>query len=459
MKRTLTAALVIAAAAAGLIVAGLVVQRDIRYRDLIAAGNLALESDQPFEAIEAFSGAIALKADSMVAYLRRGEAYRRRGESDAALRDLRTATRLDPAAARPAESLGDLNSDLGRYPRAVEAYRRCAAIDDGDPRVQYKLGLALFRSGDAAGAIEPLRRAADLNARLPEAHYLLGLCLRQTKDLDAAARAFEQAVAGSASLLAAREQLAGVYAEAGRPDDAVGQYEALAALEPDRPERAAALALAQARAGKQERAVGVLGQAAQRFPDSAVVYSALGRVWFESAARARDRVGLRKAIEALEPVTRSTTASGDDLAIYGQALVLSGELARGEAALRLAADRLPVSPDTLIWLADAAERLRRYPVVRSALERWAAIAPESDPNLPAVYERVGDLARRMGDTSAAVHAWRIAAGPSAPPGFLARLADAELAIGDVDAARKTVARGLARDPRHPVLLAIQKRAQ
>ena len=54
MKRTLTAALVIAAAAAGLIVAGLVVQRDIRYRDLVAAGNLALESDQPFEAIEAF---------------------------------------------------------------------------------------------------------------------------------------------------------------------------------------------------------------------------------------------------------------------------------------------------------------------------------------------------------------------------------------------------------------------
>ena len=59
--------------------------------------------------------------------------------------------------------MGDVEYDLGRFQKAAEAYRRCAAIDDANARVQYKLGLALFRSGDAQGAIVPLRRAAVLD--------------------------------------------------------------------------------------------------------------------------------------------------------------------------------------------------------------------------------------------------------------------------------------------------------
>jgi tetratricopeptide (TPR) repeat protein len=116
-------------------------------------------------------------------------------------------------------------------------------------------------------------------------------------------------------------------------------------------------------------------------------------------------VGLQKALEALEPFTRGPSASGEAVALYGRAMVLSGEVARGETTLRDAAAMLPVSPETLLWLADAAERLGHYPIVRSALERWAAISPESDPNLPAVYERIGDLAMRLGDPDAAARAW------------------------------------------------------
>ena len=459
MARTLAWAVAMTVVAAGLIVAGVAFHRDVRYRDLVASGNRALSTDQTFAAIEAFSGAIALKGDSMVAYLRRGEAYRKRGELDAAVRDLRSAIRLDPSAVRPAELLGDVNYDLGRFAKAAESYRQAAEIDDRDTRVQYKLGLALYRSGDAAGALAPLQRVTGLDPRMADAHYVLGLCLRSANRPTAAVQALERAVAAAPGLLAAREELATAYADSGRMQEAVAQYEAIAALEPERPERQAAVALAQARAGHTDLAVGVLGRAAQRYPDNAVIYTALGRVWFEAAARARDRVGLQKAVEALEPVTRGAAVSGDALALYGQALVLSGDLLRGENALRRAADLLPVAPDTLIWLADAAERLGYYPVVRMALERWAAIAPESNPNLPAVYERVGDLAKRMGDTTAAVNAWRIAAGPSASPGFLARLADAEMTVGDADAARKTVARGLGKDPRNPTLLALQKRLQ
>ncbi|MFO7693823.1 MAG: tetratricopeptide repeat protein, partial [Vicinamibacterales bacterium] len=163
MFRTLAGALLMTAVAAGVVVVGLSVQRDLRYQDLLAAGNRALATDQTFAAIEAFSGAIALREGSMIAYLLRGEAYRKRGEPESALRDFRAASRIDRNAVKPAELMGDVEYDLGRFPKAVEAYRRSAAIDDANARVQYKLGLALFRSGDAASAAVPLRRAARLD--------------------------------------------------------------------------------------------------------------------------------------------------------------------------------------------------------------------------------------------------------------------------------------------------------
>jgi tetratricopeptide (TPR) repeat protein len=459
MIRTLAGALLLTAVGGGILVAGLSVQRDLRYQDLLAGGNRALATDQTFAAIESFSGAIALREDSMVAYLRRGEAYRRRGEPEAALRDFRAASRLDRNAVKPLELMGDVEYDLGRFGKAAEAYRRCAGIDDGNARVQYKLGLALFRSGDATGAAVPLRRAAALDPRMAEARYALGLSLRRAGQRDESIQALEEAVTLAPAMAAAREALAEAYAGAGRAADGVAQLEAIAALEPNRPERQAAVALAQARAGRTDLAVGVLGRAAERYPDSAVIYVALGRVWFESAERSRDRLGLRKAINALEPFTRGPSASGEAAALCGRALVVSGELVRGEAMLRDAAAMLPVLPDTLLWLADAAERLGHYPVVRSALEQWAALAPESDPNLPAVHERVGDLAMRLGDPSAAARAWHLAAGPAASPALLSRIAQAEMAAGHVDAAKAAVARGLARDPRHPVLLALQRKLQ
>ncbi|MCX6552932.1 MAG: tetratricopeptide repeat protein, partial [Acidobacteria bacterium] len=332
-------------------------------------------------------------------------------------------------------------------------------IDDRSPRLQYKLGLALYRSGDARAGIEPLRKAVSLDPRLAEAHYVLGLCLKEQHLDGDAMRAFEDAVRISPALSAPREELAGLYRNLGRAHEALDQLEALAELEPSRPERQAAVGLAHARAGHADLAVGVLGRAAERYSDNAVIYLTLGRVWLESAEPRRDRVGLRKALEALEPLTRGPRTSGDALALYGRTLVVSGDLLRGEEALKQAADVLPVSLDTLLWLADAAERLGHFPLVRTSLERWASLAQESNPNLPAVHERIGDLSARAGDQRAAIRAWRLALGPSPSSSLLVRLATAELATGETAAARSTVARGLGRDPRQPALLALQQRVQ
>ena len=130
-------------AAAALVVGGVLawttIRQDREFQRLIAAGDAAVAQDQTFTAIEAFSGALALKGDSMLAYLKRGDTYRRRGELAAALRDLRQASALEPTAPRPVELLGDVNAGMERYERAIEHYRQFIALDDRSPRVLYKL--------------------------------------------------------------------------------------------------------------------------------------------------------------------------------------------------------------------------------------------------------------------------------------------------------------------------------
>ena len=128
-------------------------------------------------AIEAFSGAIALKPDSMLAHLKRGETYRRHGDLKAAFRDLRDASELDPSATRPLEQLGDVSLALNRPDRAAERYAAYVQLDDRSPRVLYKLALAQYRAGQPALALRSVRRALALDDGLADAHYLAGLCL------------------------------------------------------------------------------------------------------------------------------------------------------------------------------------------------------------------------------------------------------------------------------------------
>src|SRR5499426_3357611 len=114
MKRTVIAIIVLTAAvAAGMVYQAAARQRD--YRALLARGDAALRDDQTFGAIEAYSGAIGLRPDSMLAHLRLGETYQRRGDVDEAARELRVAAGLDPAAIRPIEELGDVEYQRTRY--------------------------------------------------------------------------------------------------------------------------------------------------------------------------------------------------------------------------------------------------------------------------------------------------------------------------------------------------------
>ena len=178
MRRTVVAVVFVAVAGVAGALAYSALANEREFERLIADGDRAVAAERHFQALEAFSGAIARKPDSMLAHLKRGAAYQSQGELDAALRDLRRAVEIDPGALLPTELLGDVNVSLGRAERAVERYEAYIALDERNARIHYKLGLSRYRAGRNDAAEAALHQALKLDPALGDAYYVLGLVQR-----------------------------------------------------------------------------------------------------------------------------------------------------------------------------------------------------------------------------------------------------------------------------------------
>jgi tetratricopeptide (TPR) repeat protein len=458
MPRYLVAVLLVAVAT-GSTLAYQAVAREREYRALVAGADARLAAGDPAGAIEALSGAIALRPSAMLAWLQRGEIYRQRGDLAAAVRDLRRAVELSPTTTPAIERLGDTLFALERYARAAEQFEAYLALDDRNAGVYYKLALARFHDGDASRAEAATRRALAIDGNLPEAQYLLGLCClqqgRSREAMDTMARAVELAPA----LVPAREELARLYAAHDRTAQALQEFEALVGLEPGRVDRHTALAAAYAAAGRTDLAVQALARASERFADAPDIDVTLGRVWLSVAQRAADRVALGKALEALSRAV-SRTDSSEALTLYGSAFLSANDRSRALAMLRQAALRFPVAPDTYALLAEAAERSGRLQLARDALRADAALHGAAEGAAATVRRavRLAGLAERMDDPldAAAWYSKALNAQPDDVP-LTERLVGAQLRAGLVEAARTVVTKALGRRPGDRELLALQER--
>jgi tetratricopeptide (TPR) repeat protein len=420
--------LLLVATASGVAYGLLVTQTESSYRGFVDEGDAALARDDSNAAIEAFSVAISLKSDSMAAHLKRGEAYRRRGEYEAAMRDLRRAADLDPLAIHPRELLGDVHYKIGlmdgrsapvSFAKAVERYGQSVALDDRSARLQYKLGLASYRAGLTMKAIRALREAVDLEPRFAEAHYVLGICLREANQPEEAVRSLERAVVLSPALLPVREELADLYEKLRRHEARLSHLEALAALQPSAA-RERALATGYSSAGNLDRAVGQLARAAQRYPDDRQTYVMLGRLWLQRAIGG-GRVEGAKALAALQNAAAGDSTS-EAMTLLGRARLLAGDTARAEQALQQAAQRFPVAPAAFLYLAEASQRRGHTAAAQRALIDYAALVPAS----------------------------------SLDASLLARIAEAHLQAGNREAARRAVREALEKEPSNTAALTLKQ---
>jgi tetratricopeptide (TPR) repeat protein len=460
VKRALVVAAVLGLAGVGAILAYQEVTRQRDYSALLMRGDAALRDDQTFGAIEAYSGAIKLRPDSMLAYLRRGQTYQRRGDRgdlEAAARDFRTAAALDPAATRPLEALGDVLYQLQRYDRAADMYGRWVRLDDRSARVNYKLALARYRDHDVDAALAALNESISLDDKMADAYYLRGICLREKRRLPDALRALERAVALEPGLIPAREELADVYGALDRRAEELEQLQVLAGLDRDHVERQVAIGMAHARAGHWDLAVLTLGSALERSPGEPEIYRAVGQVWLERPRE--DPAFLSKAREALERVAASPSATSETLTLYARALLQEGDAEGAERALQQATTRYPIDPGAFPLYATAAERQNHLDEARKALI-LAGATTSTEGDFVGRAMRVASLSMRLDDPLTAVD-WLDRAASSNPGDIrlIAALADAQIRSGDQTSAHTTIARGLEKEPKNAQLLALAHRAR
>jgi len=429
-------------------------RRDGEYRRLLAEGESAMRDGQSYVAIEAFSGALALRPDSMAAFYRRGEAYGERQQNESAIRDLKAAWRLAPDAPQPLQALGHLYDRRGDTARAAEWYALAAdRLADADPGLLYALALARYRAGAPAAARDPLRRALARNDSFPEAHYLLGLVYRDSQNPDQAIASLERAVRLAPTLVAAREELADLYREHHRPDEARAQLAVLASLATE-VDRQIALALADVGAGRFDEALAILAPLNEAAPKNSRVALAFGRVHLARAERTGDHASAAQALALLEGALGGSARRSEGLALFGRALYLTGDAAGAERLLQDAIATSPIDPEAFGFLADAAERVGHAGVASDALVNLDALEGDtaSVERRAARARRIGGLAVQAGDWPTAVEHLHTAteAGydDAATLGLLAR---AEWQSGDLVSARKALARALAADARNAEL--------
>jgi tetratricopeptide (TPR) repeat protein len=467
VKRVLTI-LVSLGFAGGLAAAGVTYlqhrQDERQYRHLLSIGEMALAAGNTYGAIEAFSGALALHPNSMVAYYRRGEAYRAQNQDVEAVANLKEAVRLAPNAPQPLMALGDLYDTQGDAAQAASWFGQAAErLKDEDPTLLYRLALARYRAGAPATAIEPLKRIVARNesfagAQYLNALYLLGLTYRDIRNVEAATRSLEEAVRVDPSFTAAREELADLYRAEGRDVDEMQQLQALASRD-GQVARKIAIALAEARHGQFDGAIGTLAAAQSGAAPDSRVQIALGRVYLARAEHTGDRDSAVRAVAVLERALGGTARRSEGLALYGRAIYLSGDLTTAERILREAVATSPVELDAFEYLADVAERTSHEIVARDALMSLDVLQGDTPPAdiRTTRAQRIGQLSLKNGDArTAARYLTQAVDGGQHDPEVLGQLARARWLSGDAPGARAALKRALDVAPRDPELQRIAR---
>jgi len=141
-------------------------------------------------ALRCFEEACKLKPDFPEAWIFAGIMHRKLGHFKEALDAYARGGRLVPHNSLVAESLGDVQYDLGDYRQAESEYRRARQL--GRPRVDLdsKLGLAQIRNGHRTAGLDRLRKAIAREPQNAELHdRLIAACVWLSEPREAAAAA------------------------------------------------------------------------------------------------------------------------------------------------------------------------------------------------------------------------------------------------------------------------------
>jgi tetratricopeptide (TPR) repeat protein len=448
MRKLLATLLALPLLASGAFAAYRLLERDYRYHELVRDGDRLLASDMAVEASRSFTGAIGLKPDEPLAYVKRADAERRQGNLARALEDVEKAGALSGDVLLVSSRLADLLYESERFDEAALHYEKILAHVPDSPGILYQLGLTHFRAGRAAEAIEVLNAAADRTRGFWEAYYLRGAVFLSIGGDSEAESDFQAALRTSPDAGLAREALIELYIEQRRPEEALALLEEEIAAHPDDARPYLRLADVHRLSRRNADAIEAVGKALDRNPDLPEAYLRLGELWLDEAGERGDSVAAEKALAALSNVVKMDPSNGDAALALGQTYLSLGDQELGFAQLQRASQATPVPAEALRLLGDL-YRARKNPTEAvTAYHVYLKLNGDS----PLVLERLGDAYVESGNPQMGAEVYlRLAELEPRRVTPLAKAARAYLLVGDRDSAAQTCRRGLAANPENQAL--------
>ena len=202
------------------------------YKKLISGGHKGFALLSNLAAIYLLNGqykkselfarkALKIKSDHAKAHHCLGNALRKQGKHDEAIKAFKLAIQFDPGLAQAHNNLGITQRSKGQVKSAIESFQMAISLDSRNSQIMNNLGLALKDNGQLSDAIDTYKKALILTPILPRRNNL-GVALKDKGQHDNAIRAFELALELKPNYVAALNNLGIVHRDLGQLEEALG---------------------------------------------------------------------------------------------------------------------------------------------------------------------------------------------------------------------------------------------
>lgn len=213
---------------------------------------------------------------------------------------LQMAHEADPANLEFLGDLGAFNTMRGEHEAAIGCLRRVVEQAPGYAQAWYNLSMALYGAQRFSEAVRALESAVAAAPDFAGAYCNLGRILRELGQLKKAEESYRKAIAVQPYLAEAHYGLGEVLIEQERADLASESLHKAYRLDEQNPKIALRLAEALGLTGHTEHAIELLQNMAQRHPQVAAFYTALGGFLHNAGRLEEAEAAFRRAL-ALEP--------------------------------------------------------------------------------------------------------------------------------------------------------------
>ncbi len=269
----------------------------------------------------------------------RAERYSRSGRPDLALAEWEQAVRDDPDSVEAHIEAGRLKAQLGDVDGAIDSLTRGLALDPERHPARNNLGVMLVQRGRLEAGLDELRRSSEAMPDNADAHFNLAMGWRTAGRPGETHAALERTLAIDPEHVRARFEYGVTLARAGRLEDAVAAFRRVVAAGGAPRAAYANLAFALEKLGRAAETVAVLREARAAMPnDASIVRDLAWRLATSPDASVRNGA---EAVDLMESVIGATGQRDPALLdVLAAAYAEIGDFASAGRVVAEALDRL-----------------------------------------------------------------------------------------------------------------------